>query len=141
MERHARQLERELAEAKRAYLDVADAVCRESTGPEDVCNKARDTRKQLQDMTDQFFAVSQESAALRARNATLCQANAALEQDRERLDAIEKLPVILCAESPGWSSGHTESFKNYATKASTIRFAIDAAVAAAPHAGAGEGRG
>lgn len=32
------------AKWKRAYLDLADAVCRESTGPEDACRQARETR-------------------------------------------------------------------------------------------------
>ncbi len=41
------EIEAEVQKWKGYYFDVADAVCRDSTGVEDVCRKARDLRAQL----------------------------------------------------------------------------------------------
>lgn len=51
-----------------------------------------------------------------------------LEKDKARLDWLEDKPIILAAESPGWSCGSSLNFQNYATGVSTIRAAIDAAM-------------
>lgn len=61
-EAKARLAEKEkLAEQRRKdYLDVADAICRESSSPEDLANQAREIRQQR----DRLFAENERLAAL-----------------------------------------------------------------------------
>lgn len=49
-------------------------------------------------------------------------------EDSKRLDWLEKKPLILCSESPGWTTGDAGNFQNYGTKIDTIRGAIDLAI-------------
>jgi len=110
----ARQLERELAEAK-AELEEAKLACGEFIKPpfadsipcaiqcisnrcfiaeQSLKNREQanaDLRAQLKDMTDQFFAVSQENALLRDKPGSASCLAAANERDslRAKLTAVE----------------------------------------------------
>jgi hypothetical protein len=105
----ARSLERENAALREAHDAATTSLCtisqhyREKTEKLERENAA--LRIQLQDMTDQFFAVSQENAALR--------------DDKKRLDCMERNCSHI--EAVEAVAGNIERFKINADRASLDR--------------------